>query len=112
MDTAITEKLDQIEAEMKRIGYWQEISPELQAKVDRGELRSYLNAPSFELWLQAVFLPNARHAVAINTFPKDSQVGVMAMRQWDYHSYVAEAQDLLRLLSEFDSLVIDHNANS
>jgi uncharacterized protein YqcC (DUF446 family) len=108
MISALSQKLDEIEAEMKRIGYWSESPPDLQAQADRGELRSYLDAPSFESWLQALFLPNARHSVETNTLPPDSQVGLMAMRQYDYHSVVAEAHGLMNLLYEFDDLVRSH----
>ena len=93
---------------MKRIGYWHSSPPDLQAQVARGELRSYLDAPSFELWLQALFLPNARDSVQADTLPADSQVGLMAMRQYDYHSVVPEAQGLMKLLNEFDDLVRRH----
>jgi len=98
-------KLDEIEAEMKKIGFWTKNPPDLQAAYGSGRMRSYLDAPSFELWLQCVFLPNARRAVQTNSLPKDSQVGVMAMRQYDYHSVVPEALRLVRLLHEFDGLV-------
>jgi uncharacterized protein YqcC (DUF446 family) len=108
MNSALSEKLDQVEAEMKRIGYWQENPPDLRARYASGELRSYLDAPSFELWLQTIFLPNAREAVRTDTLPKGSQVGLMAQREYDYHSSVPEAEDLVRLLNEFDDLVIAH----
>ena len=98
-------KLDEVEAEMKRIGYWKDNPPDLHAEVEAGRLRSYLDAPTFEVWLQALFLDNARAAVANCNLPGGSQVGLMAMRQYDYHSYVPEAQTLLRLLHEFDALV-------
>jgi len=98
-------KLDEIEAEMKKIGFWQDNPPDLQAVFASGEMRSYLDAPSFELWLQCIFLPNARHAVQTETLPGDSQVGVMAIRQYDYHSIVPEAQRLAGLLHEFDKMV-------
>jgi uncharacterized protein YqcC (DUF446 family) len=99
-------KLDQIEAEMKRINFWAENPPNLMAAAERGELKSYLDAPSFELWLQAIFLPRARRAVQEDKLPS-SQVGEMARRQYDYMSVVPEAEDLLRLLQEFDRLVIN-----
>jgi uncharacterized protein YqcC (DUF446 family) len=94
--------LDAIEAELRRIGWWVPDPPELRERYRRGELRSYLDAPSFELWLQCVFLPNARDAVANDAMPASSSVGVMAMRQYDYHSFVPEAQPLLALLHRFD----------
>jgi uncharacterized protein YqcC (DUF446 family) len=105
MHDAVIEKLNQIEAEMRRIGYWQDDPPDLQALVERGELRSYLDAPSFELWLQVIFLPNARRAAEANTLPADSQVGLMALRQYDYHSVLPEAHGLMRRLFEFDEIV-------
>jgi uncharacterized protein YqcC (DUF446 family) len=108
MNETMLQKLDEVEAEMKRIGFWQEQPPDLRARYVSGELRSYLDAPSFELWLQTVFLPNAREAVQANRLPKGSQVGVMAMRQYDYHSSVPEAHALVRLLNEFDDLVVVH----
>ena len=105
MADALELKLDEIEAEMKKIGFWQENPPDLQAAFASGKMRSYLDAPSFELWLQCIFLPNARRAVRTGTLPKDSQVGVMAMRQYDYHSVVPEAERLVSLLHEFDGMV-------
>lgn len=103
---AAAAKLDAIEAEMKRIGYWSAEPPDLRAEVEAGRIRSFLDAPSFELWLQCLFLPNARQAVADDEFPSESQVGLMAMRQYDYHSHVPEARGLMRLLSEFDAIVV------
>jgi uncharacterized protein YqcC (DUF446 family) len=75
-----------------------------------GKRQSYLDAPSFELWLQCIFLPRAREAVKTNTFPKNSQVGLMVRRQYDYHSYVEEALPLVALLHEFDRMVINEAA--
>jgi uncharacterized protein YqcC (DUF446 family) len=98
-------KLDEIEAEMRRIGFWEKAPPDLQAAVSRGDICNFLDAPSFALWLQCIFLPNARRAVEGGVLPKDSQVGIMAMRQYDYHSSVPEAHRLVSLLHEFDELV-------
>ncbi len=97
--------LDAIEQEMRTIGYWSEVVQDPFAKLPPGEPRVYINASSFEAWLQFVFLPNARQAVAAGDLPARSQVGLMAMRQYDYHSYVPEAQRLVELLQEFDRLV-------
>ena len=101
----ISAKLDQIEAEMKRIGYWHPSPPPLLEQYDQGELHSYLDAPNFELWLQCVFLVRARDAVETGDFPNGSHVGTMALRQYDYHSYVPEALTLVELLNEFDDLI-------
>ena len=91
-------KLEEVENEMKKIGFWIPNPPAFKA-------HNYLEAPSFELWLQCVFIPNARKAAEEEAYPKDSQVGQMAMRQYDYHSFVKETQALLQLLNEFDSII-------
>jgi uncharacterized protein YqcC (DUF446 family) len=104
----IGQQLELIEAEMKRIGYWSAAPPDLRAKFETGEMRSYLDAPSFELWLQQVFIPNARDAVAGDALPQTSQVGLAALRQYDYHSQVPQAEQLLALLNRFDEMVEDY----
>jgi uncharacterized protein YqcC (DUF446 family) len=104
---AVLAQLDAIEAEMRRIGFWAEDPPDLLAQVESGQISSYLDAPSFELWLQCIFLPNARAAAREGDLPEESQVGLMALRQYDYHSHVEEAQPLLQLLYAFDAIIED-----
>jgi uncharacterized protein YqcC (DUF446 family) len=99
---AILAKLDEVEAEMKSIGFWADNPKE---NVD-GKIKNYLDASSFELWLQTVFLPNARVACKTGNFPNQSQVGLMALRQYDYHSSVPKAHRLMNLLSQFDKLFV------
>jgi uncharacterized protein YqcC (DUF446 family) len=94
----IARQLDAIEAELRRIGFWTADPPPV-------DVESYLDAPTFELWLQQVFLPSARQAVVDADLPNESQVGLMALRQYDYHSHIEEAQPLIALLSEFDRQV-------
>jgi uncharacterized protein YqcC (DUF446 family) len=86
-------KLDEVEAEMKAIGYWSKIA------LARDEQKT------FEHWLQFTFLPEARRRIKLRDIPTTSQVGAMAMRQYDYHTYIPEAQRLFVLLSEFDRLI-------
>lgn len=76
----------------------------------RQAIRSFLDAPSFEWWLQRVFLPNANRAIAEDHLPSTSEVGEMARREYDYHSVVEEAFGLMRLLSEFDEMVVRYAA--
>lgn len=92
--------LDGIEAEMKNIGLWDIDPPTFQ-------VNNYLEAPSFELWLQCVFIPNARSAAISNEYPAISQVGLMAMREYNYHSQQKSALNLVKLLRDFDTLAID-----
>jgi uncharacterized protein YqcC (DUF446 family) len=98
-DMRVLAALEAIEAEMKNIGFWSENPPKFKPG-------SYLEAPSFEFWLQCVFLPNARKAANTGEYPSNSQVGLMAMREYDYHSCVEEALNLVRLLHTFDKVVL------
>lgn len=97
-DKQVLAKLAEIEVEMKRIKFWTDDPM-------KSEVTSFMDAPSFEWWLQCVFLPNAREAARKGEDPEKSQVGLMALRQYDYHSHVEEAQQLLKLLNQFDQLV-------
>ena len=99
-DKKVLFALDGIEAEMKKIGFWDENPPTF-------EVGHYLDAPSFELWLQCIFLPNARRAANTGEYPNGSQVGLMAMREYDYHSCVEAALNLVSLLHEFDELIVN-----
>ena len=95
----VTRYLDQIEAEMRRIGMW-------QAEPPRPEQLKFTKAfamdtMAFSQWLQFVFIPRVRAAVAANSFPKGSSVGAQAVREFDGQP---EAEQLLTLLSEFDAL--------
>jgi uncharacterized protein YqcC (DUF446 family) len=106
MNEDLSQKLDEIEAELKRIHYWAADTSAVEARIANGEIKSYFDMPTFELWLQCVFLPNARKAVAENDLPSSSSVGLMAMRQYNYMSEVYEAHPLMNLLSAFDALII------
>ena len=68
-DKKVLAALDEIEGEMRKIGFWMENPPSIKVGI-------YTEAPSFELWLQCVFLLNARRAVKAGEYPKSSQVGV------------------------------------
>ena len=97
-DKRVLSKLDEIESEMKRISFWSENPPSFGVS-------NYLDAPTFELWLQCIFIPNARCAAGNSKYPERSQVGLMAMKQYNYHTFVERAQPLLRLLNQFDKII-------
>lgn len=92
----LLKQLDDIESEMRAIGYWSLVELPEPEQV------------TFEHWLQYRFLPTARRRIEQSDIPDDSYVGVMAMRHYDYHTYVPEAQRLFLLLSELDRLVREH----
>ncbi len=90
---ALLRQLDLVEAELRAIGYWCETEPS-------DEYRRV-----FQGWLQFEFLPVARKRVAEGDLPANSQVGLMALREYDYHSSVPEALHLVALLNDFDAMV-------
>lgn len=90
---------DEIEGEMRSQGMWQDqlLGPQqLSFKQAFG-----MDTMTFTQWLQFVFLPNVRKAVADNEFPSGSSVGAQAVREFDGNP---DADRLITLLSEFDSL--------
>lgn len=95
----VTRYLDEIEAEMRRIGMWQEepLRPEQMEFTQAFAM----DTMAFSQWLQFIFLPRVREAVAANHFPGSSSVGAQAVREFDG---VNEASGLITLLSEFDGL--------
>jgi uncharacterized protein YqcC (DUF446 family) len=97
-------KLDAIEAELKRINRWHANPPDLQANVRAGKILPLAGAPTFELWLQCIFLPNARHAAATGNWPGGSQVGLMANRHYGFPEPPQGESTLCQLLDEFDGI--------
>ena len=105
----VIRKLRDIEAKMKRIGFWDANLDEAAARSTATKFanehgKSPVGNMNFKHWLQAVFIPNARTAAESNSLPESSNVAAMAMREYDYHSHSPEAEELLTLLSEFDQL--------
>jgi len=90
---------DRIEAEMRRIGFWQN-QPLLPEQMEFTQAFA-MDTMTFTQWLQFVFLPRVREAAASNQFPSNSSVGTQAVREFDGDP---GAGDLVTLLSEFDAL--------
>jgi uncharacterized protein YqcC (DUF446 family) len=90
---------DRIEAEMRRIGFWQDkpLRPEQMEFTQAFAL----DTMTYAQWLQFIFLPRVREAAAANQFPSSSSVGTQAVREFDGS---LEAGDLITLLAEFDAL--------
>ena len=97
----VARKLDEIEAELKQMGMWQEraLDPE------QYDFKAAFGADtmSFPQWLQFIFLPNVRAIIAEQgTFPASSNLAVYAIREFD--TYPQDNGHLLNLLMEFDAL--------
>jgi len=90
---------DRIEAEMRRIGFWQD-QPLRPEQMEFTQAFAMDTMP-YAQWLQFIFLPRVREAAAANQFPSSSSVGTQAVREFDTSP---EAGDLITLLAEFDAL--------
>jgi len=98
--TAVASQTDRIEAEMRRVGLWQETP--LPDEAYEFEKAFGMDTMTFTQWLQFVFVPRVRELVdSEGEFPSSSQVGVQAFRELDGQP---EANGLVILLSEFDAL--------
>ena len=91
--------IDQIEQEMRRIGLWR--ATPLQPEQMNFKQAFAMDTMTFAQWLQFVFVPRVREAIAANSFPSSSSVGAQAVREFDGD---LEADRLVQLLSEFDAL--------
>lgn len=97
----VAAKIDAIEAEMKRIGYWQEtpLAPE------QYDFHAAFASDTmvFPQWLQFILIPRVRAIIAERgAFPAASQVGAYAVREFD--TYGPDVDRLTTLLIEFDQL--------
>ena len=91
--------IDLIEQEMQRIGLWQ-AGPLRPGQMNFKQAFA-MDTMTFAQWLQFVFVPRVREAVAANSFPSASNVGAQAVREFDGDP---NADHLVELLSEFDAL--------
>src|SRR4051794_37140592 len=93
-------KADEIEAELKRIGYWQQ--QPLKPEAYQFKQAFAADTMAFPQWLQFVFLPRVREIAAQRKqVPDASNVGAYAVRELDGDP---KADQLVTILSEFDSL--------
>ena len=96
---AVAAQIDRIEAEMRAIGLWQ--SEPLRPEQLQFSQAFAMDTMALQQWLQFVFVPRVREAIASDSFPASSEVGAQAVREFDT---VPEAGRLTSLLSEFDAL--------
>jgi uncharacterized protein YqcC (DUF446 family) len=97
---SVTEAIDRIEAELKRIGWWREepLPPEMY----RFTQAFAMDTMPFSYWLQFILIPRVRGIIeAGGEFPASSMVAAQAVREFDG---AAEAGELITALSDFDAL--------
>jgi uncharacterized protein YqcC (DUF446 family) len=98
----VSTKLDDIEAEMKNIGYWQDAP----LKTEQYDFRAAfaMDTMAFSQWIQFIFIPLVRNIIIEKgQFPSNSAVGTQAVREFDGDDNAAQ---LVSLLSEFDALFV------
>jgi uncharacterized protein YqcC (DUF446 family) len=86
---------DRFEAETHAIGYWQ--NEPLQGEQLAFTKAFTMDTMAFAQWLQFIFLPRVREAVASNHLPSSSSVGAQGVREFDGDD---KASHLLTLLTE------------
>ena len=97
---------DEIEGEMRSQGLWQD-QPLRAAQLNFKQAFG-MDTMTFTQWLQFVFLPRVREAVAANQFPRSSSVGAQAVREFDGNPDADRLVTLLEaspLMSKRDSLI-------
>lgn len=96
----VQQQLGAIEAEMKKIGFWQ--NEALEAEKYNFKAAFAADSMAYPQWLQFVLIPRVKAIIqSKGLFPAGSMVGVKAIREFDGYS---EAQGLTDLLCEFDRL--------
>lgn len=97
----VRDQIDAIEAEMRRIGMWEDEPPPQEAL--RYTLPYAKDTMAFPQWLQFVFLPQVREIVEnYAQLPKRSEIAPAARQQfadWD------KSSRLLTLLEAFDDML-------
>ena len=93
---------DEIEAEMRRLRWWQDDPPSEETVLAGGAFGQ--RTVAFTQWLQVVFVKRLRQAAAGEfRIPSSSSVSTMAVREFD--GYPEDLSRLMDLLHEVDKLV-------
>jgi uncharacterized protein YqcC (DUF446 family) len=99
----VEEKLNAVEAEMKRVGLWEIEKPTPDKFEDMGAFGTKTMA--FEQWLRWVFIERVRGILdERGEFPRGSQVSQQAHREWQMWGSADEFVPLIERLREFDAL--------
>lgn len=93
--------IDEIEAEMKRTGFWS--AEPLPDEAYRFHQAFAADTMAYPQWLQFIFIPNVRRVLeAKGMLASGSMVGMRAVKEFD--GYEDNVLPLVRLLNEFDQL--------
>ncbi|HEX9988279.1 MAG TPA: YqcC family protein [Chloroflexia bacterium] len=98
---SVQKAIDDIEAELKRLDWWQEQRP--PEEMFDFKMAFGMDTMPFSFWLQFVLIPRVKDIIeSRGEFPNSSNLGTHAVREYDG---VYEADDLVRMLTAFDRLI-------
>ena len=98
---ALAPEVDALEAELKRLGWWQSTPIEPEKLAFRQAFG--MDTMAFSQWLQFVFVPAARDMLAGNrALPPSSMLAAHAVREFDG---VDEAEGVCEVLRRIDAAV-------
>jgi uncharacterized protein YqcC (DUF446 family) len=96
----VASRLNDIESEMKRIGYWREAP--LPPGMYQFSQAFAMDTMPFACWLQFIFIPRVRSIIETNgDFPPTSMVAAQAVREFDGEPGTGP---LVSALGKFDAL--------
>jgi len=106
MDKRVADLADQlllIERELRMQGWWASQAPDSQAL--SSQVPFCVDTLAFEQWLQWIFLPRMKHMLE-SAAPLPTVSGIQPMAEQVYGGQLVKARELIRLLGEFDQLIV------
>lgn len=101
--SALAEQLLLIERELRVQGWWQAQAPSLDAL--SSEQPFCVDTLAFEQWLQWIFLPRMKQLLEVGAV-LPSVSGIQPMAEQVYGGQLKKAGQLIKLLGEFDQLIV------
>ena len=100
---ALAEQLLLIERELRVQGWWQAQAPSVEALSSQEPF--CVDTLAFEQWLQWVFLPRMKQLLEAGA-ALPSVSGIQPMAEQVYGGQIEKARALIKLLGEFDQLIV------
>ncbi|SFI97218.1 Uncharacterized conserved protein YqcC, DUF446 family [Pseudomonas guineae] len=100
---AVAEQLLLIERELRLQGWWGTQAPDTRAL--SSELPFCVDTLAFEQWLQWLFLPRMKQMLEAGA-DLPSVSGIQSMAEQVYDGQAERARALIKLLGEFDQLIV------
>jgi uncharacterized protein YqcC (DUF446 family) len=102
----VAEQLLLIERELRLLGWWEAQAPGMHALSSQEPF--CVDTLAFEQWLQWVFLPRMKQLIETGT-ALPSVSGIQPMAEQVYGGQAEKVRALIKLLGEFDQLIVGAN---